>query len=188
LRPRRCGRRTTIAHAPRAATENSLGLAGFILSVVGIISCGLLCPIGAILSMFGCRKEPNGLAIAGLVIGILGSLWLVVIFLFVGVATVMAFVGLTLGVGTYGDAASEMAAIDSAASAYFKQQGVAPASIQQLPGLGTDQLTDPWGNPYIFTPDATGTGATITCGGPDGALGGGDDIKHFILFVKVGAP
>ncbi|MCR5363494.1 MAG: hypothetical protein K6E44_02870 [Bacteroidales bacterium] len=56
---------------------NGLGIAGFVLSLVGI--CFFWVPffnaisslIGLILSGFGMKKKPNGLAIAGLVIGII---------------------------------------------------------------------------------------------------------------------
>ena len=56
---------------------NGLGIAGFVLSLVGL--CFFWVPffnaisslIGLILSGFGMKKKPNGLAIAGLVIGII---------------------------------------------------------------------------------------------------------------------
>ena len=56
--------------------RNGLGLAGFITSIVGWITFGLLCPIGLLLSIIALFKAPRGFAIAGLVIGVLGSAFL----------------------------------------------------------------------------------------------------------------
>ncbi len=52
--------------------ENGLGIAGFIVSVIGIITCGTLSIIGVIISAIGLGKEPKGMAIAGLIIGLIG--------------------------------------------------------------------------------------------------------------------
>jgi len=52
---------------------NVLGLVGFIVSIVSLMfTCGLLSPIGLILSLIGTFKAPRGLAIAGTVLGVLG--------------------------------------------------------------------------------------------------------------------
>lgn len=59
------------------AQTNGLGVAGFIVSLVGMVLCfGLICPIGAILSGIALIWKPRGFAIAGLILGVLGSvLW-----------------------------------------------------------------------------------------------------------------
>ena len=59
-----------------ARPSNGLGTAGFVVSLVGIPTCGIISPIGLILSLVALRKQPKGLAIAGSIIGGLGSLWL----------------------------------------------------------------------------------------------------------------
>lgn len=65
-------------NAPTTVVQSSetsgLGTAGFIVSLVGLVSCGLLSPIGMVLSFCGMKKQPNGLAIAGFVIGLIGTL------------------------------------------------------------------------------------------------------------------
>ncbi len=52
--------------------ENTVGLIGFIVSLIGLVSCGCLAPVGALISLAGMTREPRGFAIAGLVIGIVG--------------------------------------------------------------------------------------------------------------------
>ncbi len=52
-----------------ASGGNGFGLAGFIISLVSVLTVFLLAPLGLILSLIGLRKAPRGLAIAGAVIG-----------------------------------------------------------------------------------------------------------------------
>jgi hypothetical protein len=73
--------------------QNGLGIASFIVSVVGLFSAGILSPIAAIMAAFALRREPKGFAIAGLIIGLLGSLWMCLV-----AAFFLAFFG-AMGVG-----------------------------------------------------------------------------------------
>ncbi len=69
-------------HPPRHSDSNGMGIAGFVCSLVGLVACaGVLCPIGLILSAIGMQREPRGLAIAGLIIGIVGSVEVLVVIL-----------------------------------------------------------------------------------------------------------
>lgn len=65
------------------AQANDIGVAGFVLSLIGFLTCGCLSPLGLILSVAGLSREPRGLAIAGTVLGGLGSAWIVIIGLLV---------------------------------------------------------------------------------------------------------
>lgn len=56
------------------AQGNGLGIAGFVVSLLGFFTCGLLCPIGLILSFIGLFKAPRGFAVAGTLLGFGGSL------------------------------------------------------------------------------------------------------------------
>jgi hypothetical protein len=57
--------------------ENKLGIWGFVISVLSLFfSCGLFSPIGLLVSILACSKSPRGVAIAGSVIGGIGSIWL----------------------------------------------------------------------------------------------------------------
>lgn len=81
-----------IHNAPTPTPSNGLGVAGFVTSLVGLLlTCGLLCPLGFIFSLVALRKQPRGMAIAGAVIGGLGSLW----FAIWGFAMVATFTGMS---------------------------------------------------------------------------------------------
>jgi hypothetical protein len=84
---------TTDSNTPdvRPSEEsNALGMVGFIVSLVALATCGVLSPIALVLSLFGLRKRPKGFAVAGAVIGGIGTVWLAL----AGVGMVMAFLGL----------------------------------------------------------------------------------------------
>ena len=73
--------------------ENGLGLASFIVSIIGLVSAGILSPVGAVMGLIAIRREPRGFAIAGLVIGLVGSIWICLVS-----ALFLAFFGV-MGVG-----------------------------------------------------------------------------------------
>lgn len=70
--------------------SNGFGTAGFVLSLVAIATCGILSPIGLILSIIGLFKQPRGMAAAGTVLGTLGSIWMFTI----GLTMVAGLMGL----------------------------------------------------------------------------------------------
>lgn len=57
---------------------NGLGIAGFIVSLVGgLLTCGFLAPVGLLLSVAGLFRPRRGLALAGTILGGLGTAWLI---------------------------------------------------------------------------------------------------------------
>ena len=66
----------TIVVQQVAAPSNSIGLAGFILSLVGFVTCGCLSPVGLFFSLIGMLSAPRGFAFVGTILGVLGSWWL----------------------------------------------------------------------------------------------------------------
>ena len=159
-----------------SATSNPIGLAGFITSLVGIVSCGVLCPIGLILSAIGLFKRPKGFAIAGFVIGLLGSLGIIIVVLVVGVV----FIGLLIALAAAGPAGIEMfgdtVAITEHVKQYQAQNASLPATLVQVSGLTPDELKDHWGHEYIYKPDLVNNTFSITSMGPDGTEGTNDDM------------
>ncbi|MBQ9784004.1 MAG: DUF4190 domain-containing protein [Clostridia bacterium] len=76
--------------APAASGYSKKSVAGFVLSLVGMFCCGLICGIlGIIFSRQGmreCDENPNlqgrGLAVAGLIISILDVIFMVIAIVF----------------------------------------------------------------------------------------------------------
>ena len=73
-------------YQPRVIIEqqsNGLGIAGLIFSCLGWLTCGVLCIPGVVLSIIGLGKQPNGTAIAGIIVGapgVIGMILAIVIF------------------------------------------------------------------------------------------------------------
>lgn len=63
------------------------------MSLVGLFLAGIISPVGAIMGLIAMRREPKGFAIAGFVLGLLGSIWICL-----GAAVFLAFFGV-MGVG-----------------------------------------------------------------------------------------
>lgn len=76
--------------------SNGIGTAGFVLALIALflgwvpILGWIIWVLGLILSFVGVFKAPRGLAIAGLVISLIGIIILLVIFVGVGVAALAA--------------------------------------------------------------------------------------------------
>jgi len=156
----------------RRAPSNGLGVAGFVVSLVGLLSCGLIAPLGLLLSFIALFKRPRGFAIAGFILGVLGSLWVVVIVLVIGLGTVVAAVG-----ASSFEVAFDQAMIAHQVETYRQNNGHLPSTLGIL-GLDQETLDDPWGKPYRYTPDASGTGYSLSSDGADGVEGTADDITH----------
>jgi hypothetical protein len=86
-------RKETIIINQQASSSNGAGTAGFVLALISLFLGWipflgwLLWLLGLIFSLVGLSKKPKGLAIAGLIISLIGILLL--IFLFAG----LAFIG-----------------------------------------------------------------------------------------------
>ncbi len=158
--------------------SNGLGIAGFVVSLVGIGSCGLISPVGLILSMMAMKREPKGLAIAGLVLGVIGSLWLIPLFALGLLGGILALFGLGAAViaGDQFEASFELDTISAEVTAYIDENGSLPASLDDL-SLETWAKTDPWGNVYRYSIDESGAW-TLSSDGEDGVAGTADDVHR----------
>lgn len=168
--------------APAMRPEsNALGLAGFICSLVGLCSGGVLSPVGLILSLVALKDEPRGFAIAGVVIGALGSCG-VLIAIVVAIVAPLALLGFAGAAGLAGilgpniEARWEMARLNTEVIEYRDRTGALPLEMNDLRIDETELLTDPWGNPYAYTLSADGQTYELRSLGPDGVAGTGDDI------------
>ncbi|MEQ8770774.1 MAG: type II secretion system protein GspG [Phycisphaerales bacterium] len=167
---------TVVVHR---SESNGLGLAGFICSLIGLLSCGALFPVGLVglaLSFFGMFKRPRGLAIAGFVIGLVANLWIIVAVVFVGFSAILAGAAAMVGAEKF-EAAFEMGVIGAHVDEYLGANGRPPSTLTIL-GLETNTLEDPWGRTYRYAPTADGLSYTLSSDGPDGVEGTPDDILH----------
>ncbi len=79
-------KQTIIIQQPKAES-NGMGIAGFVLAILAVVlSCVpflnfILWVLGLIFSIVGLAKKPKGLAIAGLIISLLGLIILLLFFL-----------------------------------------------------------------------------------------------------------
>ena len=79
---------TITANNNVSAPKNNMALAGFICSISGLITCGIVSIVGLILSIVGLNKskelngEGRGLAIAGIVIGAIETISVIIITFF----------------------------------------------------------------------------------------------------------
>jgi len=169
---------------------NGLGIAGFVISLVGLCSGGLLSPVGLIVSLVALKNQPRGLAIAGVVIGALGSCGvilslLLIPFVVIGVlvaagataaaVTIAAVIG-----GPQLEAQVEMGIIAGMVEQYNDKQGHMPATLDDaLSALKPDSglRTDSWDHPYILEYDADGS-YKLRSMGADGQDGTDDDIVY----------
>lgn len=167
---------------------NPMGLAGFIVSLVGFLSCGLLSPIGLIMSLVGLGRQPKGFAIAGVVLGALGSCGIIVGLLFfpIFLFSLLAAVGIAGGAaalfGPRVESAIEMGIISGALEQYYDQHGAWPASLSE-PDVRVHVpdgalMTDPWGNPYVYRLGADGQSYELFSMGPDGVADTADDLDE----------
>jgi len=168
----------------RGAESNGLGLAGFIVSLLGLVgTCGLLSPIGLVLSLIGLGRQPRGFAIAGTIIGAVGSIWVVGVVLVVGVVGfAMAVAALAVALGA--TAAIVSGALDEGAGAvyaeiqeHYEANGRVPYALTELTDLRAEQLNDKWGRPLVYEPETDGKGFTLRSLGEDGQEGTGDDWR-----------
>jgi len=162
--------------------ENGMAIAGFVLSIIGFFTCCITSPVGLILSIIGMKKtDQQGLAIAGLVLGILGTLG------FIGMVAyfivVMVFLG---GVAFW---AKDTIASQSERIQTVQSINLASTEIERhvsrtrsLPtnSQGTSMISrhrDSWHRTLKYERSGTNRYEIISSG-PDKQFGTRDDIKQ----------
>ena len=159
--------------------SNGLGVAGFVISLLGLVgTCGLLSPIGLILSLIALRKEPRGLAIAGSIIGFIGSIWIFIAVLVFGVmmfaAAGLAAAGIALtvpNIQTY----STLTLLQEEIGDYHLTLSALPESIDGITGQNPELADDAWGNAIVYEIVDVNSYRLVSFG-MDGARGTDDDI------------
>lgn len=163
--------------------SNNMGLAAFIVSLAGFVACQLACPVGLVLGIYGLRREPRGFAIAGIVLGALGSVvvlvWVLMVVLF-GVIGGGAPLLAHFGTGS----PSPAARVDTE-GAFEEARVIIEMNLQAdgaVPGdddgqAHVDLVYDGWGRPIRY--ERTGPASyRLTSAGPDGRFGTHDDLDR----------
>jgi hypothetical protein len=154
---------------------NGLGIAGFIVSLLGLLgTCGLLSPVGLLLSFIAMFKAPRGFAIAGVVLGLIGSILAIIAVFFIGLATI----GAAVGIGTAlkpAKATMDMLVLARDVQDQLDNGNPMPPDLKSLPGVRSHQLQDPWGHPYHLVAKKNNE-FQIASDGPDGKAGTSDDV------------
>lgn len=167
---------------PLPPRSNALGLAGFVVSLVGFLGfcvpfAGLLSLVGLILSAIAVRREPRGFAIAGLILGALGSVWMLVTILFLGgLAALLGAAGVAAAVagGTIADVNAANQVVQ-AALVYHQAHGAPPASIDALVADGRLPAVPADHHGVKLYLRTTPTGAEVLGCGDDRTQGTADD-------------
>jgi hypothetical protein len=163
---------------------NGLGVAGFILSLLGLFTAGTLSLIGVILSLVALGRQPRGFAIAGIVIGLLGLCgWFVAIVLLGVGAAILAVLGISmLADAEKFEISKDMLTMAVAVKRYEKESRYLPADLSVL-DLPLAVRTDPWGQAYRYHfDDSLPAKFDIVSTGEDTRLGTPDDVR----FSKLG--
>ncbi len=168
---------------PSRPPSNGLGVAGFVVSLVAFITCPLVSVVGMIMSFIAMFREPRGLAIAGFIIGLLGSLVMLVVVLFFGAALLVFGTAISIAGFKGIEATWEMIEIAEAVADYRTATGAHPGSLESLTNIAADERTDPWGKPYEYAISADGSSFTLKTLGEDGVAGTGDDIPLDKAFI-----
>lgn len=157
---------------PHSQPTNGLGIAGFIVSLVGLIlTCGLLSPLGLLLSLFALFKPPRGFAVAGVITGLVGTAMLALF----GFYMVMGAKGVGEAARAAAKIAQTMAAIGQA-QAIIEQHR---AETSELPeGIEGNKLVigiqDGWQHSLRY--DRMNGDYLIRSAGADGEFETADDL------------
>lgn len=160
------------AHPPNS---NVLGLVGFILSLIGLLlTCGLLSPLGLLISLAGLLKPPRGMAITGTILGLIGTGFLATIG-FGFIMSVLAIAGFGKMVG------DEIVTRDAITKARNKIEEHRAAKNELPDGVEGNKLIlefkDAWKHELRYDGEEGGSGRfVIRSAGADGKFDTTDDV------------
>ena len=164
--------------------SNGLGVAGFFIALFGLfIPTGILALLGLLVSLVALGKAPRGFASMGVLIGLLGTVfWMVIMAVVVlgglaGGAVVLLAVAAMFVITQPEviEVTSDMINVTLAAVEYEEDNGSLPRDLGVL-GLSVSALTDPWGNPYRYELIDNDPGFDVISDGGDGTPGTTDDM------------
>jgi hypothetical protein len=137
-----------------------------------LATCGLLSPLGLVMSFLALGKKPRGAAVTGVVLGLIGSAWIGIL----GAGAISA--------GMHAAAREEHQRARATQNVLTQAEGVVEhyrSETGRLPeGIEGNKLvlsfTDVWNNPVRY--DLDDNTYAIRSAGPDGKFDTGDDLVH----------
>ncbi|MCR9119500.1 MAG: hypothetical protein NXI22_21415 [bacterium] len=180
--PQHTGYRETIyIGPPPPAPRNSLGTAGFLISLFSPLTLGLISPLGLFLSLIALRKQPRGMAGAGVILGGLGT-------------SAILLVGSMVIGGMRHDrfmrdqhhAQRSIHKAEQLIDEYRADFGIMPAGVEGNKKLIVAEVVDPWGE--FLSYERESDGYRVRSGGPDRQFGTADDIEskfHRVLKSEI---
>ncbi len=152
--------------------SNTLGILGCIFSILGIFTFGLASPIGLGLSMLGMARRPRGAATFGVVVGAMGTA-----FLLLWGGTLVAGVSAANHAANVHKTEQSLSAAIATIERYKSDHKALPEDIDGNKLLIRAEINDAWGQSLRFDP--TGANAyLIRSTGPDGQFDTGDDLTR----------
>ena len=159
-------------HAP--PKENSTAIVGLILSILGFVTCPIFSIVGMFVSWSAMSREPKGVAIAGFIIGLIGTIGVLI----GGIVLICVFAGIfTLG-------AAAVAAAQQAVQELPQKQAVMEI-VREYEGEGIptqaegekiiQNKMDAWQNQLRYETD--GSSFSVISDGPDGKPNTADDKR-----------
>ncbi|MBX9736245.1 MAG: hypothetical protein K2X32_04905, partial [Phycisphaerales bacterium] len=165
---------------PVRRRTNVVGLVGFLISLVGVlggcVGAVVVSPVGLVVSLAGLLRRPRGFAAAGVVLGLLGTLWLALAIVLMG-GVVMVF-SAAVGAATEG---AVFSVTERCVRDYNAERGHPPASIDEL--LKGGFLRDApslYGEPVTMRVESS-MRVVLLSAGPDRLMGTRDDRERVIL-------
>ena len=172
---------------------NGLGVAGLVLSILGVLTLGLLSIFGLALSLIALRRQPRTAATIGAILGAVGLLAFVATLAFV-LGSALPNLAEAREAAMRAQGLSQVMQIhravrDDVARRTPRTGGIDAAAIRGFTTPETDELSpaaakrlgvafvDPWSNPFRITLSSTDpVFLVVSSDGPDGVAGTADDI------------
>ena len=160
---------------------NGLGIVGFVFSILGVLTFGILSPVGLFFSLLGLVRSPRGFAATGALLGLLGtSFWALLIYAVVHADHSRAMQA-EISRGRQATV-QQIEEVNKQISEFTMQnEGKLPDEIEG--NRLAVQHQDAWGQELQYQP--TKQGCVILSAGPDKKFQTRDDVsKAFAYEVK----
>ena len=167
---------TGIGPGMQAPPQNTQGVIGFVLSLLGFMTCPILSPIGLFVSWGALKREPKGMAVAGLIIGILGTISLIILV----VVLCLIFAGMFAGIAAVGAIVQEVPQQQAVAKIVAEYEGSELPSTTEGQNIIQGE-TDFWGNQLRYVVDESGF--RVVSDGPDKKPNTSDDLSDGPYFT-----